>query len=198
MERISLLATRSVLTGLLFGAGSVSAAGAAASNVAVLSWAAPTINADGSKLSDLLGYNVYRGTSPTGMMLAASLAAGTNTYADSNLTPSVWYWYVTAVNSLGVESAPSPTVSKVIATGAGAGTTPPGSTPGSSPGTTPGSTTGSTTGSTAGSTTPSTGGSSGGQGAASEAAESPYRASALSAISRRTHCKPVGMVTCFR
>jgi hypothetical protein len=94
---------------------SASAAGAAAADGAVLTWAAPTTNVDGSALTDLIGFNVYHGTSPANMMMAASLAATVRTYAESSLTPAVWYWYVTAVNAVGTESAPSAMVTKTLA-----------------------------------------------------------------------------------
>jgi hypothetical protein len=94
---------------------SASAAGPAVADAAVLTWAAPTTNVDGSALADLIGFNVYHGTSPTAMMMAASLAATARSYAESNLTPAVWYWYVTAVNAVGTESAPSAMVTKTIA-----------------------------------------------------------------------------------
>jgi hypothetical protein len=94
---------------------SAAAAGAAAADGAVLTWAAPTTNVDGSALADLIGFNVYHGTSPSAMMMAASLAATARTYAESSLTPAVWYWYVTAVNAVGTESAPSAMVSKAVA-----------------------------------------------------------------------------------
>jgi len=74
-----------------------------------LQWTAPTTNEDGSPLTDLAGYNLYR-----------SLAAGmqgtrlntnpvlTATYLDSDLANNVTYYYtVRAVNSLAVESEQS-------------------------------------------------------------------------------------------
>jgi hypothetical protein len=91
------------------------AAGVPSLDSAVLTWTAPTTNTDGSALMDIIGFNVYHGTSPNSMMMAASLAASTTSFVDSGLTPSVWYWYVTAVNALGTESAPSAMVSKTIA-----------------------------------------------------------------------------------
>ena len=176
MERIATIFAGSLLAGLLLEAGAPAAATAAGYRARV-SWAAPTVNADGSKLSDLIGFNVYRGTSPTSMMLAASVTAGTNSYAESNLTPSVWYWYITAVNSQGAESAPSPTVSKVIVAdvpGAGA-----------SPG-----------GTTAGGITPGSGTASGGTGGGTVGG--PYSAAAGSVNRRQSLCMPKGDVWCSR
>jgi hypothetical protein len=91
------------------------AASPAGAGSTVLTWAAPTTNVDGSELTDLIGFNVYHGTSPTAMMMAVTLAATARTYVEANLTPAVWYWYVTAVNAMGTESVPSAMVTKTIA-----------------------------------------------------------------------------------
>jgi hypothetical protein len=117
MKRIFIILAASVASGLLAMA-TASAAGAGGSG-AVLNWVAPRKNTDGSALTDLLGFNVYHGTNPGSMMLAASLTSATTSFTDSNLTPSVWYWYVTTVDLLGIESAPSATVSKTITAVAG-------------------------------------------------------------------------------
>ncbi len=71
-------------------------------------------NVDGSALAEFIGFNVYRGSSPTDMMMVVSLTATAHTYAESNLTTAVWYWYVTAVNGVGTESAPSAMVTKTV------------------------------------------------------------------------------------
>jgi hypothetical protein len=103
-----------LLAGLSVCAGALAAVPVSTST-AVLTWTAPTANVDGSALADLIGFNVYHGTSPKAMMMAASLAATASSYTESNLTPAVWYWYVTAVNSVGTESAPSPIISQTVA-----------------------------------------------------------------------------------
>ena len=131
------LGTSGVLISRLLAGFSVCAGALAAvpanTNSAVLTWAAPTTNVDGSALADLIGFNIYHGTSPTAMMMAASLAATASSYSESNLTPAVWYWYVTAVNAVGTESAPSPMVSQTVTapTPTLAPTPPPAATPSS-------------------------------------------------------------------
>jgi hypothetical protein len=199
MEGFSSMVAASLLAGLVCAAGPAAAAG----DTATLSWTAPTVNADGSKLSDLLGFNVYRGTSPAAMMLAASVPANTNSFADANLTPSVWYWYVTAVNSLGVESAPSPTVSKAITNAAAGSTTGAANAGGGTNSAGGGNSSRGSTASTGASTSGSTSGggtssSSDDNGTSSVAAQSPYRIDSIDSMSRRTHCRPVGMVLCVR
>jgi hypothetical protein len=86
----------------------------------VLYWVAPRTNTDGTPLTDLAGYNVYKGTSPTTMLKQASVGPNAGIYIDSTVTSGLWYYYVTAVNSFGIESAPSAPVSKSIVAAAAA------------------------------------------------------------------------------
>lgn len=71
----------------------------AATPTVVLTWGAPTANADGSTPANVLGYNVYRSSKlpvPTGagaipISKAIPLLAGTLTYTD--IPPSGTYYY---------------------------------------------------------------------------------------------------------
>lgn len=82
---------------------------------AVLSWAAPTKNTDGSDLTDLLGYHVYYGPSTSNMTLLANVNSPTTlTYTANNLALGTWFFGVKAYNQSLAESAMSNTVSKVI------------------------------------------------------------------------------------
>ena len=141
---------------------------------AVVHWDAPTINTDGTPLTDLIGFNVYHGTSVTAMMLAASLSADSRSYVESDLSASDWYWYVTAVNANGVEGDPSAIVRKTISDIAGS----PGRNPGGAG--TPDGTAGQAGSSADPSISPATGGS---------------RQAARRASS--TLCRPAGDVYCF-
>ncbi len=75
-----------------------------------LNWEAPTKNEDGSTLTDLAGYILYRMTESGGVrerVNTAALIQGT-TYLDTGLADDTTYYYVvTAVNSRSVESADS-------------------------------------------------------------------------------------------
>ena len=82
-----------------------------------LTWNAPTTNADGTPISNFAGaYRIYYGTS-TGNYTQTINLTDTNsvvTYLVTNLTDNqVYYFVVTAVNTLGNESAYSNEVSKV-------------------------------------------------------------------------------------
>ena len=78
---------------------------------ASLSWSAPTTNSDGSPLQDLAGYNIFRSTdSASGFAKINAATVTIRTYIDSGLTNGVTYYYfVTAIDTDGLESAPSST-----------------------------------------------------------------------------------------
>jgi len=222
MRRISSKSLSCRLTGLACCAGALVAAaagpngsagsiGGAGPNSAILTWSPPTTNTDGSTLLDIIGFNVYRGTSPASMMLAATVVSPASGYVDANLAPAVWYWYVTAVNALGTESAPSAVVSKTVVAAlpvtavpaaspaAVASTTPSGTAGAATPlGTPAGSGASASAGNTAVSGPSGNGGSSG---AASSSNDDPAVAAAWNQDSPEQHrslCWPRGMVFCVR
>ena len=155
-------------------AATPSAAGTTGLAVAVVRWDAPTINTDGTPLNDLIGFNVYHGTSVTAMILVASLTADSRSYVESHLSASHWYWYVTAVNANGVEGDPSAIVGKTIAAVDGSAGPNPGGTGNS--------------GGTSGQT-----GNSGGPAGAPTTSGSQHAARRSSS----TLCRPAGDVYCF-
>jgi hypothetical protein len=72
---------------------------------ATLEWEAPTINADGTPLRDLAGYNIRYGTSPGALdHLVEVRNPGLTTYVVDGLAPTTWYFAVSSVNSEGIES----------------------------------------------------------------------------------------------
>ncbi|MGH8222869.1 MAG: putative Ig domain-containing protein [Woeseiaceae bacterium] len=82
---------------------------------ATLSWAPPTENADGSALINLAGYKIYYGL--TADQLTRTIAIdnpGLTRYMVENLSPAKWHFAMTSVNSSGVESNRTTTVSKTI------------------------------------------------------------------------------------
>jgi len=69
-----------------------------------LSWNIPTINADGSPLSDLAGYKIYYGTSSGNY--SNSVDVGNNVGASVSSLPSgTWCFAVTAYDTSNNESA---------------------------------------------------------------------------------------------
>jgi hypothetical protein len=87
-----------------------SIAGSAGNGSVLISWTAPTQNADNTTLVDLLGYEIYRSTSSSGtyVQVNTSDVTGTTTYTDSTATNGTTYYYkVTAADTGGVESVMS-------------------------------------------------------------------------------------------
>jgi hypothetical protein len=85
------------------------------SGSATLSWTPPTGNTNGSTLTNLAGYRIYYGTSPTNMTRTVQLSnAGLTRYVISDLSAATWYFAIRAYTTTGAESTNSNTVSKVI------------------------------------------------------------------------------------
>ncbi|MGH8140712.1 MAG: putative Ig domain-containing protein [Steroidobacteraceae bacterium] len=81
----------------------------------VLSWQAPTENADGTPLVDLKGYQVHFGAASNSYSDSIKVAnPGLTTYVVQNLAAGTYYFAVTAYNSAGVESSLSPEVSTQV------------------------------------------------------------------------------------
>ena len=79
-----------------------------------LSWVAPTDNTDGSRLTDLAGYNIYYGTESSALtqtiQVANPAALG---YVITGLAKgTTWYFQVTSYSTAGEESVPSAITSK--------------------------------------------------------------------------------------
>lgn len=82
---------------------------------ATLSWTPPTTNTNGTTLTNLAGYRIYYGTSPSNLTRTVQLTnAGLTRYVISDLTAATWYFSIRAYTSTGAESSNSNTVSKVI------------------------------------------------------------------------------------
>jgi len=79
-----------------------------------ISWQAPTVNADGTALTDLEGYKVYYGTASRGY--SSSVDAGyTTSYQINDLTEgSTYYFAITAYDAIGNESGYSNELIKSI------------------------------------------------------------------------------------
>ena len=85
------------------------------SGTATLDWMPPTENADGSVLTNLAGYTVYYGTSPSSLTQSLKVTnPGLSAYTVSNLPSGTWYFAVTSYSSTGVESSRSGIISTTI------------------------------------------------------------------------------------
>ena len=87
----------------------------APAGAATLTWVAPTLNTDGTPLTDLAGYHIYYGMNPAQLSLEVILnGAASTTYSVSGLTVGAYYFAVTAFSSQGTESMLSNIASKTF------------------------------------------------------------------------------------
>ena len=83
-------------------------------NVAALTWTPPTQNNDGSNLDNLESYRLYYGTSVGQMSKVVIIDKGQTAFTVPDLVPATYYFALSAVNSVGLESALSEVQSKSI------------------------------------------------------------------------------------
>lgn len=90
--------------------------GGSGAGMASLKWVAPTENTDDSELIDLSGYNIYYGDSANQLVSKVSIVDPSVTeYVVQNLNANTLYYFaITSVNSLSIESAYSNIVSKQL------------------------------------------------------------------------------------
>jgi hypothetical protein len=80
-----------------------------------LSWKAPTENTNGSALTNLAGYRIFYGASPSSLTQAITIASvGITTDVVSNLSSGTYYFEIVAYTSAGVESKPSTLVKTTL------------------------------------------------------------------------------------
>src|SRR5688572_15131059 len=82
---------------------------------ATLSWTPPTENSDGSSLTNLAGYRVHYGRSPTQLSQTVEITnSSLSTYVVENLSSGTWYFAVVTVNTGGTTSVLSNVAAKTI------------------------------------------------------------------------------------
>ena len=87
----------------------------AATYDATVTWTRPTLNTDGSPLSNASGYRIEYGISPTNLTLSVYATDASNTSATiGGLGAGTYYFAVATLNSAGVASARSDVVSKAV------------------------------------------------------------------------------------
>lgn len=85
------------------------------SGSADLTWTPPTTNTNGSTLTDLAGYTIYYGTSPSSLTQQVKVTnVGLTNYVVTGLTSGTWYFAVAAYTSAGQQSSLSSVVSTTI------------------------------------------------------------------------------------
>jgi Fibronectin type III domain len=82
---------------------------------ATVSWSVPVLNTDGTSLTDVSGYRVHYGTSPTNLTQSIPISgAAVTSHVVSGLTPGTYYFAVATLNSNQASSARSNVVSKTV------------------------------------------------------------------------------------
>jgi len=80
-----------------------------------VSWKPPTTNANGTAIADLAGYRIYYGRAPNDLEHTIQIGnPGTTRWVVENLSPATWYFSMTSVNDVGLESTRSPVSSSTI------------------------------------------------------------------------------------
>jgi len=75
------------------------------SKSATLSWKPPTVNSNGSALTNLAGYRIYYGTSATALTHSITInSVGVTTDVVTDLSPGTYYFALMAFNAAGIES----------------------------------------------------------------------------------------------
>lgn len=92
----------------------VSAAVASTGSLTV-SWNPPNTNNDGTALSNLAGYRISYGTSPTSLTRSVDVSnPGLTSYMIDSLTSGTWYFSMTSYTSAGIESIATAVVSASV------------------------------------------------------------------------------------
>ncbi|HJR71855.1 MAG TPA: hypothetical protein VKA43_17555 [Gammaproteobacteria bacterium] len=80
----------------------------------LVTWEAPTENTDDSPLVDLAGFNIYYGADPEPTATVAVVGTGITAYRISGLSPGLYYFSTTALNSQGIESERSDAAAMLV------------------------------------------------------------------------------------
>jgi Fibronectin type III domain len=82
---------------------------------ATLTWMPPSQNEDGTALTNLAGYRIYYGQSQGSYPNRVNVdGINVTSYAVENLVAGTYYFVMTAVNTIGVESLPSSPVTVTL------------------------------------------------------------------------------------
>ena len=82
---------------------------------ATLTWILPTQNTDGSALTDLAGFRIMFGKSPTALNQSVTVnSPAATSYTVESLDSGTWYFAIVAFDSLGGASVPTNLVTATI------------------------------------------------------------------------------------
>ena len=82
---------------------------------ATVSWSVPTLNTDGTSLTDISGYRIYFGTSANSLTQSVPVpGAATNSFVVDGLAAGTYYFAVTTLNSAGGSSVLSNPAAKTV------------------------------------------------------------------------------------
>jgi hypothetical protein len=82
---------------------------------ATLNWTAPTLNEDGTPLTNLKGYRIYYSTNAANLSMVVDIPnPGVTSAVIENLSPATWYFAMKTYNTSNVESRISGIASKTI------------------------------------------------------------------------------------
>jgi hypothetical protein len=81
---------------------------------ATLSWTPPTQTTLGTPLTNLAGYRIRYGTTPSLGQTVTLANPGLTRYVIGDLTPATWYFQLTAYDKAGVESPPTGVESLIV------------------------------------------------------------------------------------
>lgn len=92
-----------------------SSSSAGTTGTATLSWNVPTVNTNGTSLTDLAGYIIHYGTSSGALTQTIQLTdPDLTTYVVRNLTAGTYYFAISGYATTGMQGTDSPVVSKTI------------------------------------------------------------------------------------
>jgi hypothetical protein len=94
--------------------GGGSGSGTGTTGAATVNWTPPTLNTNGTPLTNLAGYTINYGTSATALTHAVNVGVGLTSYTVANLPAGTYYFGVVARSSSGQQSALSNVASKTI------------------------------------------------------------------------------------
>lgn len=81
---------------------------------ATLTWTRPTLNTDGSALTDLYSYRIYYGASSSALNNSVVVNGDLTSHTISNLATGTWYFAISSINASGVEGSRSNPASKTL------------------------------------------------------------------------------------